>query len=288
MNDIMTLKEASKYLSLHPEVLRKKASLGEIPAKKLGKGEKSSWRFVKIDLDRWLSVNSDSNSKGIDENKIIEELIYVLKTSDEISKIEDAINSLGIMNIKSAVPEIAKNIDSPFESIRWLSSRALIKMDFDNNHELLYNMLLSDESDKVKIEIAAKFAKEGDKYSINYLLETFRKTSDEREKYNIAHKLIIIKPEAIIPFLRTKLHSFNLAIRYRTLCDLKNINYEGIESDLINMLNEKELTIKSKVIEIIGMKKIKDAVPLLQKIIDSEDDNEIKKVAAQSIAKIFG
>jgi hypothetical protein len=39
MNDIMTLKEASGYLSLHPEVLRKKASLGEIPAKKLGKGK---------------------------------------------------------------------------------------------------------------------------------------------------------------------------------------------------------------------------------------------------------
>jgi predicted negative regulator of RcsB-dependent stress response len=36
------------------------------------------------------------------------------------------------------------------------------------------------------------------------------------------------------------------------------------------------------------MKKIKDAVPLLQKIIDSENDNEIKKIAAQSLAKIFG
>ncbi|MCK4545100.1 helix-turn-helix domain-containing protein [candidate division WOR-3 bacterium] len=284
----MTLKEASRYLSLHPEVLRKKASLGEIPAKKLGKGEKSSWRFVKADLDRWLSVNKNSNRKGTDENKIIEDLINILKTSDEISKIEDAINSLGIMNIKSAVSEIAKYINSPFEDIRWLSSRALVKMDFGNNRELLYSILLSDKSDKVRIEIASKFAKEGDEYSINYLMETFRKTSDEQEKYNVARRLIMIKPEAIIPFFRTKLHSFNLAIRYRTLCDLRNIGYEGIESDLINMLNERELTIKRKAIEIIGMKKIKDAVPLLQKIIDSENDNEIKKIAAQSIAKIFG
>jgi excisionase family DNA binding protein len=288
MNDIMTLKEASGYLSLHPEVLRKKASLGEIPAKKLGKGEKSSWRFVKADLDGWLSVNKNSDRKGIDENKIIEDLIYILKTSDEVGKIEDAINSLSIMNIKIAVSEIAKYINSPFEDIRWLSSRALIKMDFSNNRELLYSILLSDKSDKVRIEIASKFAKEGDEYSINYLMETFRKTSDEREKYNVARRLIMIKPEAIIPFFRTKLHSFNLAIRYRTLCDLKNISYEGIESDLINMLNERELTIKRKAIEIIGMKKIKDAVPLLQKIIDSENDNEIKKIAAQSIAKIFG
>ena len=47
----MTLQQTAEYLHLHPVTLRIKARKGEIPASKLG----GQWRFVREQLDAWLS-----------------------------------------------------------------------------------------------------------------------------------------------------------------------------------------------------------------------------------------
>lgn len=47
----MTLDQTAEYLHLHPVTLRNKARKGEIPATKLGR----QWRFVREQLDTWLS-----------------------------------------------------------------------------------------------------------------------------------------------------------------------------------------------------------------------------------------
>ena len=47
---IMTIEELAKYLKLHPETIYKKARIGEIPGKKIGR----EWRFVQSIIDAWL------------------------------------------------------------------------------------------------------------------------------------------------------------------------------------------------------------------------------------------
>lgn len=51
----MTLEQTAEYLHLHPVTLRNKARRGEIPARKLGR----QWRFVREQLDAWLSQHGD-------------------------------------------------------------------------------------------------------------------------------------------------------------------------------------------------------------------------------------
>jgi len=46
----LTLKEASEYLQYHPDSLRRKIKLGQVPAFKIGK----HWRFKAAILDEWV------------------------------------------------------------------------------------------------------------------------------------------------------------------------------------------------------------------------------------------
>jgi len=54
--DVMTLREASKYLGVSPDTLYKYLSERRIPAFKLG----NRWRFKKDLLDRWIEKASES------------------------------------------------------------------------------------------------------------------------------------------------------------------------------------------------------------------------------------
>ncbi len=51
MQKIMTVREVSRYLSVVPDTVYRKARRGEIPAVKMGK----IWRFPKDALDKWLN-----------------------------------------------------------------------------------------------------------------------------------------------------------------------------------------------------------------------------------------
>jgi len=53
--DVMTLREASKYLGVSPDTLYKYLSERRIPAFKLG----NRWRFKKDLLDRWMEKVSE-------------------------------------------------------------------------------------------------------------------------------------------------------------------------------------------------------------------------------------
>jgi len=58
---ILTLDEAAQLLRLHPEVLRRKARKGEIPAAKVGR----QWRFRLQRLLEWL----DEGGSGTPERE---------------------------------------------------------------------------------------------------------------------------------------------------------------------------------------------------------------------------
>ena len=48
--EVLTLKEAARYLRLPPASLKKYAERGDIPGRQLGK----EWRFLKSALNEWL------------------------------------------------------------------------------------------------------------------------------------------------------------------------------------------------------------------------------------------
>jgi excisionase family DNA binding protein len=51
MNQIMTVRELSEYLRVHPTTVYRLLKLGKLPAFKVG----SDWRFNSESIDRWRS-----------------------------------------------------------------------------------------------------------------------------------------------------------------------------------------------------------------------------------------
>ena len=59
-SEILTFKEAEKYLKIPRSTLYKLLQEGRVPAKKVGR----HWRFVKIELDRWLKASEGGRAPG--------------------------------------------------------------------------------------------------------------------------------------------------------------------------------------------------------------------------------
>lgn len=59
-DEILTLKEISKYLRLSPDTVYKMAHEDKIPALKIGK----KWRFRKERIDKWLREQEGRNKRG--------------------------------------------------------------------------------------------------------------------------------------------------------------------------------------------------------------------------------
>jgi len=57
---LLTSKEASRVLKIHPKVLERMAKRGEIPALKVGK----FWRYRATTLDAWISARLQSGSQA--------------------------------------------------------------------------------------------------------------------------------------------------------------------------------------------------------------------------------
>ncbi len=50
----LNLKQAADFLNLHPETLRRLASRGIVPCKRIGEGPKPIYRFIQQKLEGWL------------------------------------------------------------------------------------------------------------------------------------------------------------------------------------------------------------------------------------------
>jgi len=57
MEVLLTSKEASQVLKIHPKVLERMAKRGEVPALKVGK----FWRYRATTLDAWINSKLQSN-----------------------------------------------------------------------------------------------------------------------------------------------------------------------------------------------------------------------------------
>jgi excisionase family DNA binding protein len=61
LEEVLTIKEASKYLKVAPRTLYRHIREHNIPAFKLGR----EWRFIKSELDKWLIKKIQELSKEI-------------------------------------------------------------------------------------------------------------------------------------------------------------------------------------------------------------------------------
>ncbi|PIR25629.1 MAG: DNA-binding protein [Deltaproteobacteria bacterium CG11_big_fil_rev_8_21_14_0_20_42_23] len=52
---IMDAKQAAEFLSIAPNTLRRLASEGHVPCKRIGTGSRPIYRFVKSKLEAWLT-----------------------------------------------------------------------------------------------------------------------------------------------------------------------------------------------------------------------------------------
>jgi excisionase family DNA binding protein len=59
MEALLTSKEASQVLKIHPKVLERMAKRGEVPALKVGK----FWRYRATTLDAWINLRLQSNGQ---------------------------------------------------------------------------------------------------------------------------------------------------------------------------------------------------------------------------------
>jgi HEAT repeat protein len=285
--EILNLKSAGEFLSLHPEVLRKKAVAGEIPGKKIGFGKRSPWRFVKADLERYLSKTKYGDPPFLQPH--IASLLHDLKTSDDLDKISNAIHLLGMEGFGEAVGLIEEHIDSPFEEIRIVAVRALMNILGAESKNLVYPLLDHDIDENTKIAIASFFNKiENDLKCAEILIAIFKSSKDDRVRHLAAYGLIESHPDLVLPFLRNDLTSGNSAFRYRAIMDLSKAHYKGIEDDLSLLIDDKIEKIRLKAIEVVGVRNMRQFIPGLIRIIQSDSSDKLKQAAGLAIARMHG
>jgi len=66
MKEIMTAREVAMYLRVHVRTIYRWAKIGEMPSRRVG----GSWRFMKKDVDSWLSETEYSATHGKTSTKV--------------------------------------------------------------------------------------------------------------------------------------------------------------------------------------------------------------------------
>lgn len=108
MNEIMNLKETSKFLKIHEGTVRELAKEGKIPAKKIGR----EWRFSKTALIEWMKGTGKTT-------KLTDKELATIKTALtlQIQQIDREIREYENKGDKvpSALLEIKQQYENAFE-----------------------------------------------------------------------------------------------------------------------------------------------------------------------------
>ena len=288
MKELLTLKQACQYLSIHPEVLRRKAAAGEIPGQKLGRGKKSPWRFDRETLDGWLTCVMEKDAEEIQNTNAVEQLVTTLRTSDDLEKLADALNTLGLLGTEATVDALKPFLESPFEELRWLACRSIIQVLGLESKDLVYGLLQTDSSPRIRLEVAGFFARlSDDAESLQWLESNLESTEDPALRRNIEYQLLSKHPERVVPMLREDLNSSHAAIRYRAFIALNTVEYTEWEADILKMRQDKFPVIRKKAVEFMGLTRNLEMLNPLQDVLNSEEPDDVKREAGLAIARIF-
>jgi excisionase family DNA binding protein len=284
--EIMTLKKAAAYLGLNPEVLRRKAANGTIPASRLGSAPQAPWRFYREELDQYLKWEVPATSPDSDQKSLLADIWEKFyKSDDEDTKIE-ALHDIAELNDVSTVPwlcEILLNADNDSPIIFWAIRTLTIILGQDADRYLL--RFRDYEDPWIRIEVARFFAVQlNDKRACEYLQKYYK----DSHSFLVLQTLLEIAPQKFMHELDTMLTNDNDPMsRQLALRELQKIEHPDQNLFLKQLLQDKDTRIRELAIIVTGEKKLQELIPSLQEIINSDDTQSIKKLAAQALSRIF-
>ncbi|MCF7912997.1 MAG: helix-turn-helix domain-containing protein [Candidatus Cloacimonetes bacterium] len=283
---IMTLKGAAAYLNMNAEVLRRQAQKGDIPARKLGTGSRSPWRFIQEELDEYMKGNDVQALAEPEAHSVLEKLIREYKTAGSEDKEVMALNRIGRLQKSEAVPflcEILLNNESSINQIFW-SIRAIVEI--LGKEASRYLQIFRDHADDwIRMEVAIFYALEfGDKPAIAALEEQFEKTGS----FLVLQVLLQVKTQKYLPHLQQMFSSEVPHNRLLALRSLKDISYPEEEQELARLVLDNDLQVQTEALKLAVKRKHRSLIPQLQLIIAGNYPESVKRMAAGALAESFG
>jgi excisionase family DNA binding protein len=282
--NFITLEEASKLLNLHPEVVRKKARSGEIPAVKLGTGIRAPWRFSEEALEKYLAGETSTIKEGELHEDYLKKLVHQMKTDKEEENRVSAIHEIGLLGSEETIPELTRNLldDKESDSIKFYSIRALIAILGEESRRYIYKYI-EYPNPWLAIETALFFArKEMDEKAIAFLKESYAKRKD----FNSLIALAQIDFESVKDDYLALIDHDAVQNRYRALLILDNVKGADSETILRKLLKDREHRIKRKAIELSGELKLQGLMPDLTALLSTKITDDLKKCIGAAIVKM--
>ena len=240
---------------------------------------------------KWPDLAKQANaSRGGRTDRELRKAIDVLQTSKDPYQQLHAISTIGKLRIEEGLPHILPFIESSSKYLQEEAVGSVIRIMGDRSRPLVFHLLDGDASERAKEWIAEHFAhSEKDKKSIDYLMTKFRTAPDDRYRHGIAYRLLGLRTDLAIPFIRKDIRSGNRVMRYRALISLRGVHYPERTDDWQWVLeNEHVKQIKLKAIQIVGENRIKEVIPLIERIASSDDRPEIREAAGLALDRIRG
>ena len=283
---IMTLKTAAEYLNMNAEVLRRQAQKGEIPARKLGKGSSSPWRFIQEELDEYMKGNDVQEKAEPEMRLVLDKLIREYKTADNENAEVLALNRIGRLRITAAVPflcEVLLNSKSSSNQIFW-SIRAITEILGKEARKYLHNFR-AHEDEWIRVEVAVFYALEfGDKKAIALIEEQFEKT----DSFLALQVLLQVKTQKYLPELKVMFASDIPHTRLLALRSLKDIHYPEEEQELAALVLDEDVRVQAEALKLAIKRGHHSLIPQLQQIIAGNYPESVKRMAAGALAEAFG
>ncbi len=278
----ITLEEASKMLNLHPEVVRKKARQGVIPAVKLGTGLRAPWRFSHEEIEKYIAGETAPVKEAELHDNYLIKLINQMKTMKDEEKIVSAIHEIGLLGSEDAVPELTRNIldDETNDTIKYYSIRALMKILGVDSKRYVYKFM-DYPNPWISIEVALFFAKkEMDDKAIEFLKSSYA----DRKDQNTLIALAQIDYEYVKDDFLALFEHKAIAYRYKALTILDNVKGADYEAILKPLLTDREHKIKRKAIQLVGELKLKNLLQDLTNLLSTRLTDDLKKCIGDAIS----
>ncbi len=283
--EIMTLQGAAKYLNMNAEVLRRQAQKGMIPGRKMNSGKRSPWRFIREELDNFISgvdVKAEAEPESL---SVLEKLIKDFRSADTEEKEVMYLTRIGRLADNRAVPflcEVLMNSENSSNQVFW-SIRALVAILGKSAGKYLHSFM-EHEDDWIRTEVTIFFALEnGDKRAIELLEEYFLKT----KSFIVLQVLLQVKTQKYLPELKQLFASDIAHNRLLALRSLKDISFPEEEQELARLIFDQDVHVQAEALNLAIKRKYRSLIPELQKIISGSYGENIKQKAAGALAELY-
>lgn len=283
--EVMTLKQAAAYLSMSKEVLRRQASQGKIPGRRLGESVRSPWRFTREELDDFMLTSRD---KRVEERDIIMVLLGLMEQFREAKGEEeqvDIIKSISNFEHEIALGFFCKNLldSSSSEVVIYWSIYGLISL-LGEDADVYLESFLKHESDWIRLMVADFFATElGDESAAEQLASSYKKTGS----FLALSGLMRCRPEEYWSDFSSLLKSETSHERYLAVRKLHLIEHEQISGVLVDLIRDSDARIQNEALELINERYRWDFREELERFISEDHKFGVKQKAVKILSEIY-